>query len=108
MEMPKMFFYTHPVEIQQLVWKFAYGMTCPKVPLNDLLFVLDKQECIPPIFLPLKTPTKEMFPVGWSHEHNTFWPLFKLNPYRKGNPYFPAVGREKEREREREKEKGMG
>ena len=85
-----MFFSTIPVCLQQLVWKFAYGMACPVRPLYDLEFVLDKQHSIPPIFLPFKVPTKTLFPHGWVHEHNTFWPLFSPNPYRKGNPYVPA------------------
>jgi len=87
-----MFFNTTPVCLQQLVWQFAYGMCCPAKPLYDLMFVLDKQKNIPPIFLTFKVPTKELFPNGWCQEHNTFWPLYNPNPYKKGNPYFPAVG----------------
>ena len=88
----KMFFRTVPLELQQLVWKFAYGMYIPVRPLYDLDFVWDKQKAIPPIFLCYKAPTREMFPNGWLDKHNVFWPIYIPNPYVKGNPYFPAAG----------------
>jgi len=88
----KMFFRTVPLELQQLVWKFAYGMYIPVRPLYDLDFVWDKQNAIPPIFLVYKAPTRELFPNGWRDKHNMFWSIYIPNPYVKGNPYYPAVG----------------
>lgn len=75
-----MFFRTIPRDLQELIVKFAYGARISKPLQEDLEMVIEHQQAIPEHFL------EDRFKP---HRYQPF-PLWPMNPFKKGNPYFPT------------------
>ena len=75
-----------PFVLQQLIWDFAYNCNIKCSPWCDLMSILEIRRCIPQLFLIDRIPLKEMGP------DKKCLNVCPLNPFKKGNPYFPAAG----------------
>ena len=75
-----------PCVLKQLIWDFAYNCDIKRSPWGDLTSILEIRRCIPQLFLIDRIPLKEMGP------EKKCLNVCPLNPFKKGNPYFPAAG----------------
>ena len=87
-----------PIVIFDMICVFAYGALCKKDMFLDVAWVDSVQKSIPPIFLKATVPTRPYFTNyqwgDWQMEETLrglYVDLYRQNPYRRGNPYFPTA-----------------
>ena len=93
MNLPEM-----PIVVFDMICVFAYGAMCKKDMFLDVAWVDSVQKSIPPMFLKPSVPTRPFFTNyqwgTWQIEQSLrdlYVDLYKPNPYRRGNPYFPTA-----------------
>ena len=87
-----------PIVVFDMICVFAYGAMCKKDMFLDIEWVDSVQKSIPPMFLKPSVPTRPFFANydwgTWQIEQslrNLYVDLYKPNPYRRGNAYFPTA-----------------